>query len=416
MTVNLRCASWRQLDNIHQRDLKRSAFFMRASKKPPIGTPIRIILSLPSSSTVVLNGTVSEHVPEGGLGGRGPGIDIKLEEIPQSAMWLIETALESMHTRAKERAATEPSVGVPPEPPPDEQTSPNLDGTQQIAEVEDDLVAALRHEHESLKRFNAFQILGVGYGATDADVREAFGALSKRYHPDRFAQYHSGNALQMASEIFLYVRNAYQKLSNAESRQRALEEIQNRRSKGVDRPAAGKVSPDAAPPPPAQDQPTPRLKSEPDTQTNQASGTPLPLPAEDTTKQEVVQPIAHEATMAPAQPEAPSSNNGGPDDAANGLLNAEQLLESGDFDGAMAIYLLSSKKNPGDPLARAGIELVEGLRALNDGDRMEAGQRFEAVLDLDPSNTIAALQLAEMRRQATSERRGALAKLLQKMG
>ena len=56
----------------------------------------------------------------------------------------------------------------------------------------------------------------------------------------------------------------------------------------------------------------------------------------------------------------------------------------------------------------------EGLRALAARDRLEAAQRFEAALEIDPSNERAARELAEMRRQATNERKGLLSRLMGK--
>src|SRR5690349_3724762 len=95
LSIKLRCASWQQLSAIYKRDLARSAVFLRSSNPPPLGTEVRIDLTLPSESMIVLNGVVGEHVPAGGLEGRGPGVDIKLNSVPQSALWLIETALAS---------------------------------------------------------------------------------------------------------------------------------------------------------------------------------------------------------------------------------------------------------------------------------------------------------------------------------
>ncbi len=61
------------------------------------------------------------------------------------------------------------------------------------------------------------------------------------------------------------------------------------------------------------------------------------------------------------------------------------------------------------------MELAEGRLALANGDRMEAAERFEAALDIDPSNERAAREIAEMRRYATSQRRGLLSKLMKKV-
>ena len=86
----------------------------------------------------------------------------------------------------------------------------------------------------------------------------------------------------------------------------------------------------------------------------------------------------------------------------------------GQYDEAHAIYSLAARRMPGDSAARAGVELCAGLRALTESDRLEAAQRFEAVLELDPTNERAARELAEMRRQATNDRKGLLARLLGK--
>ena len=98
LNIKLRCTSWQQLANIHRRDLSRHAIFLKASQLPPLGTPVRIDLTLPTESMIVLAGVVAEHVPEGGLGGRGPGIDIKLNTIVESCDRICDTAIS--HRRA----------------------------------------------------------------------------------------------------------------------------------------------------------------------------------------------------------------------------------------------------------------------------------------------------------------------------
>jgi thioredoxin-like negative regulator of GroEL len=98
------------------------------------------------------------------------------------------------------------------------------------------------------------------------------------------------------------------------------------------------------------------------------------------------------------------------------MERARRAIGVEDFEAAGRIYGALAKRSPVDKEARAGVELCEGFRALATGDRMEAAQRFEAVLDLDPSNAPAAQELAKMRRQATNDRRGALSRLLNRMG
>ena len=90
------------------------------------------------------------------------------------------------------------------------------------------------------------------------------------------------------------------------------------------------------------------------------------------------------------------------------------LAQAGRYEEALAVFKIYARKNPGDRQARAGLELAEGLRALAQRDRLEAAQRFEAVLEIDPTNERAARELAEMRRMATNERKGLLSRLMGK--
>jgi predicted TPR repeat methyltransferase len=92
--------------------------------------------------------------------------------------------------------------------------------------------------------------------------------------------------------------------------------------------------------------------------------------------------------------------------------DCERRINAGDYLGARNLYRVMLRKDPDDAAAKAGVELSEGLKALAEGDRLEAAQRFEVVLDLDPSNERAARELAEMRRHATNQRKGLLTRLL----
>jgi len=92
----------------------------------------------------------------------------------------------------------------------------------------------------------------------------------------------------------------------------------------------------------------------------------------------------------------------------------EDLIDQGRLDDALTGYKVMGKKHPHDRHLRAGVELCEGLLALAARDRIAAAQRFETALEIDPSNERAARELADMRRQATNERKGLLSRLMGK--
>ncbi len=208
LSIKLRCASWQQLATIYKRDLSKGTMFLKAASPPPLGTKVRIDLTLPSASVIALSGVVTQHVSDAT---RGTGVDLQLDPLPSSSIWLIESALASEIKTG--RAATSPG------------TEMALSDSSEVASAEHDLVRALVAEADWLKKLNPFLVLGVGYEAGDGDVRAAFGELTKRYHPDRFARYESKELRAVAAEIFILIRDAYRKLGDEASRSQALAQL-----------------------------------------------------------------------------------------------------------------------------------------------------------------------------------------------
>jgi len=400
LSIKLRCASWQQLATIYKRDLSKGTMFLKATAPPPIGTSVRIDLTLPSSSVVTLTGVILQHVSDPQ---RGTGVELKLAPIPTGSIWLIESALAS-EARTPQLS---PSSGVPVALPPTASGPVAAIGGEgeDIAAAEADLTRALLAEAESLKKLNPYLVLGVGYEATDADVRTAFGELTKRYHPDRFARYESTNLRSVAAEIFILIRDAYRRLGNEAGRAQALAAIGKPRGAASPSPAptmrAGGARIQTAQIPVLRPQ-TQAVKTADRTGAiRRPEQTPPPQPAIAPTQPVPIPPLAAAAAKPP------------PADASD-AAGLEQLLDDGRVDEALAGFKALSKKHPQDRNLRAGIELCEGLLALNLRDRLEAAQRFETALEIDPSNERAARELADMRRQATNEGKGLLSRLMGK--
>jgi tetratricopeptide (TPR) repeat protein len=421
LTIKLRVASWGQLESIYRKDLSRSAVFLKSTNPPPIGTKVRINLTLPSETLIILGGEVAVHVPPGGLDGRGPGVDVRLQAVPQSAMWLIESALSTAQKRevsaakklpvastsqALRQKAAPPTVlprAATPTPVPvfEPSDEASLEDGASLVEAERELVAALAGELEALRPMNPFQILGVGYDAGDQQVRDAFAGLTKKYHPDRFARFESREAREHASEIFILIRDAYRQIGTEAERNRTLKALRARADAGgrtpapvATPPAPPQKSQPITPPPPPKPPPTPPPKQ----------SQPLSPALFDT----VALPPVPQGTQ-PIEPQQPRTPLAGAT-----FTNAAMLIEQGRYQEAIAVYTLVLKRTPGDRVARAGVELCEGLKSLAQRDKLEAAQRFETVLELDPTNERAARELADMRRQATNDRKGLLARLLGK--
>jgi tetratricopeptide (TPR) repeat protein len=428
LSIKLRCASWQQLAVIYKRDLCRQAIFLRTQNPPPIGVEVRIDLTLPSETTVSMTGVIVHHVPPSDS--RGGGIDVKLAPLAPNSMWLIESALAS---EAKLRQDSKSDVHPP------------LSDRQELAHAEGELVSALSSEIESLRRLNPFQVLGLGYEAGDADVRAAFAELTKRYHPDRFARYQSSEPRRLAAEIFILIRDAYRKLGDPQTRATTLAAIgrvgdpraipvMRTGAVPVVRSGASQVvarssipaRPDSSslqmPPGASSSMPSAAALAGPTV----SASSPSPLPQRPFSSP----PSGHNAS--PQQQNAAQSSqasqashvSSGPRGTGSAstikaigdveLAHLEQLLDAEAYDEALATFKSLAKRSPQDRHVRAGIELCEGFLAFAARDRLEAAQKFEAVLEIDPSNERAARQLAEMRRQATNERKGLLSRLMGK--
>jgi tetratricopeptide (TPR) repeat protein len=389
LSIKLRCASWQQLSVIYRRDLCRQTIFLRTQNPPPVGTAVRIDLTLPSETTVSMTGEIAGHVPSSDS--RGGGIDVKLAPLAPNSMWLIESALAS---EAKLRQDSKNEV------------QPALSDRQELAHAEGELVSALASEIESLHRLNPFQVLGLGYEAGDTEVRAAFAELTKRYHPDRFARYQSAEPRRLAAEIFILIRDAYRKLGDPQTRAATLAII-------------GRVG-DPRAIPVVRTGTVPVVRSGASQVVARASiparPEPSPLPPVQT-QQGPSRAQSGSAAAITATGKATDKATGKPIGKAISdieLAHLEQLLDAGAYDEALAAFKSLAKRAPNDRHVRAGMELCEGFLAFAARDRLEAAQKFEAVLEIDPSNERAARQLAEMRRQATNERKGLLSRLMGK--
>jgi len=396
-----------QLATIYQRDLSRGTMFLKASNPPAIGTNVRIDLTLPSSSVIVLTGTVHQHVSDPV---RGDGVELKLAPIPTGSVWMIESALASEQRR-------EPGAPIVTGP------VPTVTEGADISTAEAELIRALTAEAESMKKLNPFLVLGVGYEVNDAEVRAAFGELTKKYHPDRFARYESTQLRQVAAEIFILIRDAYRKLGDPAGRSQALA-VLNKTPRAATAPPVA-VPARRTPPLGVPSVTIPRVAND----LKGGPGRPVGAVHEVSTVRKPPEPALLDHRTPPLRP-TPNVHEVGtvrkPDPPAvtpppnlapvspGDTAAVDELIDAGKFDEALASFRILAKKHPQERVYRAGIELAEGLRSLANRDRLEAAQRFEAALEIDPSNERAARELAEMRRHATNDRKGLLSRLMGK--
>jgi hypothetical protein len=107
--------------------------------------------------------------------------------------------------------------------------------------------------YQSLPVKNHFEVLGVGPGCSDAEVKSAYAALVKRYHPDVHRDPQIEDLHDILEAIFIRVGEAWEVLGDARSR--ATYEARfgvTRRPQATTPPESGPAPPRPQPAPPTQ--------------------------------------------------------------------------------------------------------------------------------------------------------------------
>ncbi len=137
--------------------------------------------------------------------------------------------------------APEPAPAAPPRPDPDAEKR----------EKQAELRKAIEEAHAALGRENHFEVLGLTREAKEAEVKDAYFRLAKRFHPDSCNDAALHDLKPKAEALFIRIGQAWDVLRNPKSRgdyESSLPRV---------RPVAGPAAPAAAPAGP----PTPRTQA-----------------------------------------------------------------------------------------------------------------------------------------------------------
>jgi hypothetical protein len=106
----------------------------------------------------------------------------------------------------------------------------------------DDVALRLRAELSRLKPRHPFDILGLPISAEADAVRQAFLTATKKHHPNRYAR-ESPEARELATELFLVIRSAYEQLSDEATRRSWRERLAPASPIGMTAPRAHSATP-----------------------------------------------------------------------------------------------------------------------------------------------------------------------------
>ena len=114
------------------------------------------------------------------------------------------------------RPAASPTMTPPSAPPTKAEVPPELGPSPEEIAVRDEIT----QKHASLADSNLYDLLGITITANEDEIKKAYYAMAKKYHPDRHHSTHLRDVHGLLEELFSKITHAYQTLSSTAQRHR----------------------------------------------------------------------------------------------------------------------------------------------------------------------------------------------------
>jgi tetratricopeptide (TPR) repeat protein len=237
-TIRIRCETWDQVEAFYTEKVKGNTLVVKMPQKPTMGAAITVALGLPSGVVFAIDGQVVKTgaAPEGGKVAVAVRLLGLTAQVRDQLERLVAEAKAGLAGLRKPRAQTAPPV-VPPPPapvaaPPPPAPSPAAPAaaptaSELAADAEprvEDVAVEERPVFEMLDGMRrkmvdqaAHEILGVAAEAKRDEVRKSWLAMAKKLHPDVYGKHRSPGIRRLASEVFLAVSRAYDRLRGTDS-------------------------------------------------------------------------------------------------------------------------------------------------------------------------------------------------------
>lgn len=259
-TLKVKCPTWKHVETFYERKLRKdNTLTLRVPFHADEGSQVALGLQLPNDMVMNIEGTVIGLVP--GDPGQRPAVRLFLHGMTESLLEHLRTMVsDGLHGRAISRQPTAqpappasagtqgnqeprpragaaakeakraaqaarpgppkqppaPPAAVPEDAPVDELVEPPFEPTiQDVSEYEREVFLYLDSELGRLRECAAHEVLGVPADADVARIRQAYFALTKRFHPDIYGRYRSRALLSMAQELFIHINKAYDRMRDA---------------------------------------------------------------------------------------------------------------------------------------------------------------------------------------------------------
>jgi hypothetical protein len=238
--LRVRCTTWDQVEAFYRRKLRRGRYLaMKVPFTPERNGDLTVGLELPSGMVLAVDGTVVTigAVHDDGrtsieihLHGMTPEVLARLEALVADGREASQVRRLAEEERARvereeearaEADAAPSAVAVEPSAPPAvPPPAPPPAGAPVIEPAPSEGVAAerflaLEAELRRLRQLPAHEVLGVPWDGGPVEVRAAWVALGRRFHPDTVGRWGSAALSHVAEELTIHINRAYERMRAA---------------------------------------------------------------------------------------------------------------------------------------------------------------------------------------------------------
>ncbi len=378
-TIKVRCTTWDQVESFYTQKLKGDTLVVKMPVQPLIGDGVTVALGLPSGLVFAIDGSVTS-VGAGDVTGKWP-VAMRMHGLTPS----VRERLDRLVRDGREGLLSTPTVQTPDPPAgplaagtisrrPRSKSIPPPDGAEAVPpepepRAEDVILderpafQTLEAVHKRLLGLPAHEVLGVPFDADLRAIRASYFGLAQKHHPDAYGKYLSPALRRLASELFIHVNRAYDRMREASLRNNGV---------SMPGPAArdgGGWLVEAAdltePPPPA-------------SPVEVYMGVAVPLQAPAPAPAPALAPVAAPPEpLPPAPPPEPEPEHAAPKDLASELF--------GDLPASVEQQLPFDAHVPASTESATNLGNA-GRAALAAGEWEEARTNFAAALRLDGRN------------------------------
>lgn len=398
-SLKVKCPTWDHVESFYARKVKEgNSLSARVPFHPHVGEVVTIALELPDELVIAIESEVLETAPA--PDGKKSAVRMRLTGLTPSVRSRLESLVAEAR-RQKSVAGPRPRPETPPTPqvvplpepvdaPVDEVVeAPVIPASDEVPPSHRDVFVELEGELRRMREAAANEVLGVKWDASVEEIRGAYFALTRRLHPDVFARHRSADISLIASELFIHINRAYDRMRDAAVASGSA--IAPGPALLPHRGWMAEFDDIGAQARPAQPAPPPPVKRAPPPPPIEPRETPTPVP------------LTHEGLFGDEATPRPVAGGGGPTaeaeavDAGKLVVDARRLIAAGDYPKARDLLVTVLRREPRNRTARSLYHLCSAEILLAAGKNVEATTQLEVAAAHDSTCEEVRAALARIR-------------------